>query len=156
MQQQNFHRRHQSGLTLVESMVAVVLVGVLMAIALPVWNGWRDRLHVGQAVTDIAALSALIEAHQRDNLDYPASLADIGNGGRTDPWGQPYVYLRLEGQRTIGQARKNRSLVPLNTDFDLYSRGKDGRSASPLTAQSSRDDVVRANNGRFIGLASTY
>lgn len=34
--------------------------------------------------------------------------------------------------------------------------GADGASVSPLTAKSSRDDIVRANNGRFVGLASTY
>jgi general secretion pathway protein G len=55
-----------------------------------------------------------------------------------------------------GQARKDRRLVPINADFDLYSVGKDGKSASPLTAQSSQDDIIRANNGGFIGLASTY
>jgi hypothetical protein len=29
-------------------------------------------------------------------------------------------------------------------------------TAKPLTAQASRDDVVRANNGAFIGLAQNY
>jgi len=46
--------------------------------------------------------------------------------------------------------------VPINTDFDLYSMGPDGRSAPPLTAKHSRDDIVRANDGAFIGLASDY
>jgi general secretion pathway protein G len=46
--------------------------------------------------------------------------------------------------------------VPINSDFDLYSVGKDGQSQDPLTAPVSRDDIVRANNGRFVGLASTY
>jgi general secretion pathway protein G len=34
--------------------------------------------------------------------------------------------------------------------------GKDGASVSPLTARASRDDIVRANNGAFVGLASDY
>jgi general secretion pathway protein G len=34
--------------------------------------------------------------------------------------------------------------------------GKDGQSSSPLTAKPSRDDIVRANDGRFVGLASDY
>jgi general secretion pathway protein G len=46
--------------------------------------------------------------------------------------------------------------VPINTDFDLYSMGPDGRSAPPLTASDSRDDIVRANNGRFVGIAADY
>ena len=54
------------------------------------------------------------------------------------------------------QARKDRFLVPINTDFDLYSMGKDGESVPALTAAKSRDDVVRAANGAFIGLASKF
>jgi general secretion pathway protein G len=44
----------------------------------------------------------------------------------------------------------------LNTDYDLYSMGKDGKTKGPLTAKDSHDDVIRANDGRFIGLASEY
>jgi general secretion pathway protein G len=46
--------------------------------------------------------------------------------------------------------------VPLNSDYDLYSSGPDGESRSPLTAAPSRDDIVRANNGGYIGLAGEY
>ena len=52
--------------------------------------------------------------------------------------------------------RKNRFMVPINSDYDLYSMGKDGQSVSPLTAKASRDDIIRANDGQFIGLASNY
>ena len=46
--------------------------------------------------------------------------------------------------------------MPINSDFDLYSTGPDGASVAPLTAEPSRDDIVRANDGAFIGLASEY
>jgi hypothetical protein len=67
----------------------------------------------------------------------------------------PKEHPRCE-KRAHGHARKDHSLVPINTDFDLYSMGPDGRSSPPLTAQHSRDDIVRANNGAFIGIASEY
>jgi len=57
---------------------------------------------------------------------------------------------------SIGGARKDRFLVPINSDFDLYSMGKDGQSVGPLTAQKSHDDVIRANDGGFYGLASNF
>jgi len=47
-------------------------------------------------------------------------------------------------------------MVPINSDFDLYSMGKDGRSVAPLTAKDSRDDIVRANDGGYVGLASEF
>lgn len=60
------------------------------------------------------------------------------------------------GQGGTGKARKDRFLVPINSDYDLYSKGKDGESVAPLTASKSRDDVVRANDGAFVGLATDF
>ena len=34
--------------------------------------------------------------------------------------------------------------------------GKDGSSVAALTAKASRDDIIRANDGGFIGLASRF
>ena len=34
--------------------------------------------------------------------------------------------------------------------------GPDGQSVKPLTGLRSRDDIIRANDGAFIGKASTY
>lgn len=55
-----------------------------------------------------------------------------------------------------GKARKDRKLNPLNSDFDLYSLGKDGASKTQLTNKVSLDDTVRANDGAFVGLAADY
>ena len=52
--------------------------------------------------------------------------------------------------------RKDKKLVPLNSDYDLYSMGPDGESKPPLTAKASKDDIVRANDGEFVGLAERY
>jgi general secretion pathway protein G len=56
----------------------------------------------------------------------------------------------------IGQARKDHSLVPINSDFDLFSAGPDGKSTGPLTARASRDDIVRGSDGAFVGRARDY
>jgi general secretion pathway protein G len=53
-------------------------------------------------------------------------------------------------------SRKDQFLVPLNTDYDLYSRGKNGLSQSSIASAVSLDDVVRANDGAFLGLAAKY
>jgi len=55
-----------------------------------------------------------------------------------------------------GQARKDRFLVPLNDDYDLYSMGQDGVSAPPITAKPSQDDILRASDGSYLGLASQF
>ena len=87
---------------------------------------------------------------------YPATLADAGYGANLDPWGQSYQYLSFANTNGTGAMRKDRFLVPINTYFDLYSMGKDGQSVAPLTGKASQDDVIWANDGDFVGLASDY
>ncbi|GAB4236056.1 MAG: hypothetical protein Kow00109_09470 [Acidobacteriota bacterium] len=55
-----------------------------------------------------------------------------------------------------GLMRKDRNMVPINSRFDLYSMGRDGQSVPPITAQQSQDDIIRANDGGFVGLARNY
>src|SRR3546814_2125030 len=47
-------------------------------------------------------------------------------------------------------------LNPLNSDFDLYSMGKDGVTKSQITNKDSLDDVLRANDGAFVDLAANF
>ncbi|MGA8010171.1 MAG: prepilin-type cleavage/methylation domain-containing protein, partial [Thiomonas sp.] len=54
-----------------------------------------------------------------------------------------------------GHARKDHALNPINTDFDLYCMGQDGQIKLQITNKLSLDDIIRANNGAYIGLASS-
>lgn len=148
--------RTRRGFTLVELAVALGIFAVLMSLAVPAWNGYRERVKRDQAIRDITMMSSAIERYFQDARDYPPSLAEVGLGDPKDPWGNSYRYLNMNARGARGHARKDHSLVPINTDFDLYSMGPDGRSAPPLTAQMSRDDIVRGNNGKFVGPAADY
>ena len=86
----------------------------------------------------------------------PVDLAEIGRATLKDPWDNPYEYLNFADAGKKAKQRKDHSLHPLNSTYDLYSKGKDGDSKAPLTAQASRDDIIRANDGGYIGLASGY
>lgn len=146
--------RTRSGLTLVELAVTVALVGTLAAVALPTYRSHVEKGRIGVALRDIGEISIGLERYFTEKGTYPTSLTAAGLD-KSDPWGNGYVYLNMTGAKT-GLVRKDKSLHPLNTDYDLYSKGADGASASPLTAASSRDDIIRANNGGFIGKASDY
>ena len=52
--------------------------------------------------------------------------------------------------------RRDRFLFPLNTDFDLFSLGPNRAMAPSIGQALSLDDVIRANNGGYFGLASKY
>jgi len=145
---------HCGGLTIVELLIIAAIAVTLAAIGVPAYNGYRDRARITQAIVDIRTMDHDILIHESSEGKYPDSLEEIGRGGFLDPYGSPYQYLRIGS--TKRQARKDHFLVPLNTDFDLYSKGRDGKSRAPLTARVSRDDIVRANNGEYVGLASEY
>jgi general secretion pathway protein G len=147
-------RRRQHGVTLLELLAVLAAFVVLGSVAIPAFNGYVQRARVARAISDIGTMSLQLYRWQLNTRTFPMTLAEAGLGG-DDPWGRPYVYLRVAGANQ-GQLRKDGNLVPINTDFDLYSMGADGESVSPLPAKKSRDDVVRANNGGFIGLAINY
>lgn len=143
------------GFTLIELMVAVALLGVLIAMALPSYTQWRNKVLVAQATQEIAAMAVVIGQYYGDNRRYPSGLADVGFSGRSDPWGRPYLYYNI-ADNGRGGARKDHALNPINSDFDLYSRGADGTTHVQVSNSRSLDDVLRANNGGFLGLASDY
>jgi len=143
------------GLTLVELALIVTIVAVLATLAVNLYRGYRDRIKLARAVTDISILSVSITKFKTDNKRLPTDLAEIGASTMLDPWGNPYQYLN-HATAPKAQWRKDKNIIPINLDFDLCSMGKDSASVSPLNAQASRDDIVRANDGAFIGLASDY
>ena len=76
-----------------------------------------------------------------------------------DPWGNPYVYFLFppsKGKGPPAGARRDKFLVPVNSEYDLYSFGPDGQTSIPFTAAKGRDDIVRASDGGYIGPASKY
>jgi general secretion pathway protein G len=143
-----------TGFSLIDVAIALTVVGLLAAVAIPSYSDYLQRSRVAAASADLASLQTRIENFRTINGALPENLDVLGIPD--DPWGKPYQYLNIEAGANPGSVRKNRNLVPINTDYDLYSMGEDGRSVAPLTARHSRDDIVRANNGRYLGLAEDY
>lgn len=139
-------------------MVVMVVAVLLVTLAIPSYEMFTRRAKVAGAIGDVAEFSLAIESFRlRNNDRIPMTLEEMGMAVPLDPWGRPYAFLNIRAAGPgVGGLRKDGQLNPLNTDFDLYSLGKDGKSASPLSAKASRDDVVRANNGAFIGLGEDY
>lgn len=136
----------------------IAIIGVIAAIAVPMYQSYVFDSQVASATSDIKLLETRIERFYSENRRYPDDLAEMGYGAKQDPWSQPYEYLNIQagGPGVAGRRRKDRNLVPINSDFDLYSRGPDGDTRPPLIAPPSRDDIVRAANGAWIGLGGKY
>jgi general secretion pathway protein G len=151
-------RNRGRGFTLLEMLMAGALVGLLAAVAVPSYALVLERQKVEQSARDLITIAQQIERYRTTHFAVPESLSDIYTTIPKDPWGQDYAYLNFNSPApgVSGMIRKDHNLHPLNSEFDLYSMGKDGQSFAPLTAQSSQDDVIWARDGGFVGLASDY
>jgi general secretion pathway protein G len=147
--------RRMRGFTLIELIIVVFIVSTLAGIAFIAHDHYIYKAQISKASADIRDIEAKLLSYCADNGIFPPTLAEVGEDSRRDPWNRPYEYWPITGDPKQ-KVRKDRNLHPLNTDFDLGSRGKDGATNFALTAGASRDDIIRANNGAFVGLASNY
>ena len=148
--------RDPRAFSLVETLVVCALISTLASIAAGIYVSALKSARVARAVGDLHAIGLDVQQFHLRQGRYPTRLTEARPIVPNDPWGRPYVYTDLSQRGSRGRARKDGRLNPINSDFDLYSVGADGRTTMPLTAPMSKDDVIRARDGAFLGLASDF
>jgi len=161
--------RKDKGFTIAELLATMLIVSIRAGIALPGYADYRDRVDITIAMTDIQEIELAVERFRARYSRFPDSLEEINLDQKLDPWGNPYQYLNIAGTserdqrrghtgegRDTQNMRRDRNLKPINSDYDLFSAGKDGDFKPPLNAKASRDDIVPASDGQFVGLAEDY
>jgi general secretion pathway protein G len=120
----------QSGFTLIEIMVVVVILGILAALIAPNVISRIDDAQITKVKQDIRAIESALKLYRLDNFRYPSTDEGLEalvtpptdpnarwpEGGYLDrlprdPWDREYVYLQPGNQG----------------EFDLYSLGRDGQ-----------------------------
>jgi general secretion pathway protein G len=125
-------RDAESGVTLIEMMVVLVIIAIVAALIVPNVIGRPDQARVTVARTDLRSIASSLELYRLDNRSYPSTSqglealvtrpvtppapANWAEGGYlaqlpVDPWGNPYIY------RSPGET----------ADYELSSLGADGQ-----------------------------
>ena len=110
----NKQTSRQSGFTLIEIMVVIVILGILAAVVVPNIMSRPDEARIAKAKQDIRALSTAVDLYKLDNYSYPTtdqgiealatkptSAPEPKNYRKEgylkkvpmDPWQNPYQYL---------------------------------------------------------------
>jgi general secretion pathway protein G len=135
-------QQQNTGFTLVEVMVVVVILGVLAMLIVPRVVGRTDDARVAAARHDISALAQTLKLYRLDNGRYPTNEqgleALVAKPQRPpeptnwrpyldklplDPWGNPYRYLNpgVHGEIDIFSLGADRQPGGSGADLDIGS-----------------------------------
>lgn len=93
--------RYRKGVTLIELLLVIVILGALVAIAIPRMRQSAQNARVNACATNIEIMNSQIEMYAGDNNgSYPPTLATITGDPNLFPDGAPTC--PLEGTYTMG------------------------------------------------------
>ena len=132
-------RHRQSGFTLLEIMVVIVIIGVLASMVVPNILGNKEQADRQKAVSDIVALENALDMYRLENNVYPSTQQGL-EALVKKPSGAP----QPKSYRDNGYIRRLPQ-DPWGTDYLMLSPGEHGPidifSAGPDRQPGNDDDI---------------
>ncbi|MFM6989237.1 MAG: pilin [Arenimonas sp.] len=73
------------GFTILELMLVIAIVGVLAAIAIPIYQDYRVRANITEAMQRAGSLKNAVAEYYFTNDEFPDTMADMGLEDEVDP-----------------------------------------------------------------------
>lgn len=135
--------KQQSGFTMLEMMVVIVILGIMATLVVPQIFGQREQADMQKAISDITALENAMEMYRVQNAVYPTTeqgLEALVSEPQTDP--------RPRNYQTEGYIRRLPA-DPWGNEYRLLSPGQNGRfdifSVGPDGQPGTEDDIGNWN-----------
>jgi type IV pilus assembly protein PilE len=121
------HNAKRSGFTLIELMIAVAVIGILAAIALPSYNSQIRKSRRADAVASISAVQQAEERWRANNTTYTTNLTTASPSGLGLSSTSAGGYYTLSLSATV-LASTPLSTVPLSTSYTITATAVSGKS----------------------------
>lgn len=69
--------RNAKGFTLIELMVVILIIGILVAIAIPVFNASRESAYRRTCQANLRTIDGAVSTYRADNGSVPAAIGDL-------------------------------------------------------------------------------
>lgn len=120
--------RKEAGFTLIELMIAVAVVAILAAVALPAYNSYVTRGKIPDATSALAAKRVKMEQYFQDNRTYlpPAGQTNAGDLDQGSS-----KYFDFSAKDDSGNETRT------TTGYTLYARGKNSMTGFEFSVDQS-------------------
>jgi type II secretion system protein G len=122
-------RKDQEGFTLIELLVVMIIIGILAAIAIPIFLNQRKSAHDAALKSDLRSAATEIESFYVNNQHYPAAWASVSANIKLSP-GNTLTY-------AYSSTAKTYCVTGVSTDAShnwYYGSGKGGLQPGTATA----------------------